>query len=180
MLVSNLPIKYIVMHYSATYPDADITAATIDKWHRERGWNGIGYHYFIRRDGTVERGRPESVVGAHVRNQNTGKIGICVAGGLERATGANVGVDNRTKAQIASQIVLTRDILSRHPGAQVKGHRDFVATQCPGYDAAAWWASVNAAKPDAIAPKPTPAKSSGIIAIILAILAAVAVFLTKS
>ena len=137
-------IKRIVMHYSATYPDQDIGATQIDEWHRARGFARIGYHYVIRRDGLVQTGRPENVVGAHVRGHNTGSIGICVVGGLDRATGANVGVDNRTPAQIAAQIKLTRDILRRHPGAQVMGHRDLVATQCPAYDAAAWWASAQA------------------------------------
>jgi N-acetyl-anhydromuramyl-L-alanine amidase AmpD len=135
---------HIVMHYSATYADQDIGAAEIDKWHRDRGFAQIGYHWVIRRDGTVEAGRPESVTGAHVRGMNTGKIGVCVVGGLDRTTGPNVGVDNRTSAQIAAQIKLTREILARHPGAHVVGHRDLVATQCPAYDAAAWWASVQA------------------------------------
>jgi N-acetylmuramoyl-L-alanine amidase len=135
-------ITHVVMHYSATYPEQDIGAAEIDKWHRDRGFARIGYHWVIRRDGSVEKGRDESHVGAHVRGMNTGKIGVCVVGGLDRATGPNVGVDNRTPAQIAAQIKLTRQILARHPGALVVGHRDLVATQCPAYDAAAWWQSV--------------------------------------
>jgi len=135
-------ITHVVMHYSATYPEQDIGAAEIDKWHRDRGFARIGYHWVIRRDGRVEKGRDESQVGAHVRGMNAGKIGICVVGGLDRATGPNVGVDNRTPAQIAAQIKLTQQILARHPEALVVGHRDLVATQCPAYDAAAWWRGV--------------------------------------
>jgi len=163
---------HIVMHYSATYPDQDIGAAEIDKWHRERGFARIGYHWVIRRNGTIEAGRPENVTGAHVRGMNTGKIGVCVVGGLDRAKGANVGVDNRTPAQIAAQIKLTREILARHPGAKVVGHRDLVATQCPAYDAGEWWASVQA-----VEAKPAPAQLDpaeqprGLLAAILALLA---------
>jgi N-acetylmuramoyl-L-alanine amidase len=133
----------IVLHYSATYPDQNIGAAEIDRMHRARGFRGgCGYHYVIRRDGTVEPGRPENVVGAHVRGFNTGSIGICLVGGIDRATGPNHGVDNRTEAQKRAAAALIRDILTRHPGAEVLGHRDLTATQCPAYDARAWWASV--------------------------------------
>lgn len=144
-------VTHIVLHYSATYADQNITAADIDKMHKERGWKGIGYHWFIRRDGTVEEGRPESQVGAHVGGQNTGKIGICCAGGLDHATGPNKGADNRTRAQISAQIELIRNCLKRYPGAKVVGHRDLAPTQCPGFDVQAWWAQVQKKK------QPTPA-----------------------
>lgn len=143
-----MKITHVVVHYSATYPDQNITAADIDRMHKNRGWSGIGYHYFIRRDGTIENGRPEDQIGAHVGGQNTGKIGICWAGGIERKTGANVGVDNRTEAQTDALIWLIRDLLSRYPDAKVVGHRDLAATQCPGFDVKPWWASVNATLAD--------------------------------
>jgi N-acetylmuramoyl-L-alanine amidase len=116
-------ISLITVHYSATYGDQNTTAADIDRMHRQRGWSGIGYHWFIRRDGTVERGRPESQVGAHVGGRNSGNIGVCWAGGLDRATGPNKGVDNRTPAQRAALVTVIRDVLSRHPRARVVGHR---------------------------------------------------------
>lgn len=147
-------ITHIVIHYTATYEDQNYTAADIDKMHRARGWQMIGYHWFIRRDGTVEKGRPESMVGAHVANQNTGKIGISWAGGLNRATGPNKGVDNRTKAQTDSLIKLINECLQRYPGAKVVGHRDLAATQCPGFDVQSWWASVTSSKPQPSAPAP--------------------------
>ncbi|MBL0935500.1 MAG: N-acetylmuramoyl-L-alanine amidase [Rhizobiaceae bacterium] len=143
-------ITHIVIHYSATYGDLEMTRADIDKMHKERGWKGIGYHWFIRRDGTVEEGRPESQVGAHVGGQNAGKIGICWAGGLERATGPNKGVDNRTPAQTEALVHLIRACLKRYPGAKVVGHRDLAATQCPGFDVPVWWAKVQKVK------QPTP------------------------
>lgn len=134
------PVTHIVGHYSATYPDQNITIADVDRWHRDRGLAMVGYHYFIRRDGTVERGRPEDRIGAHVGGQNSGKLSICWAGGLDRATGPNVGVDNRTPAQRQASITLIRELLTRHPGAEVVGHRDLAPTQCPGFDVISWWA----------------------------------------
>ena len=157
-------ITHIVVHYTATYADQNLTAADIDKMHRARGWQMIGYHWIIRRDGTIEPGRPESMVGAHVGGQNTGKIGISWIGGLERATGANRGVDNRTAAQSESLIRLIRECLQRYPGAKVVGHRDLAATQCPGFDVPAWWARVQGDKaPAASSPVPdAPAVTPGV------------------
>jgi hypothetical protein len=81
--------------------------------HRARTppFRSIGYHWFIRRDGTLEVGRSETEQGAHVVGQNTGKIGICWAGGLERTSGAKVGVNNMTPAQETSLIRLIRELL---------------------------------------------------------------------
>lgn len=157
-------VDTIVVHYTATYGDQPLTAADVDKMHRARGWQMIGYHWFIRRDGTVEQGRPETMIGAHVANQNTGKIGISWAGGLDRATGPNKGVDNRTPAQTKALIALIRDLLKRYPGAKVVGHRDLAATQCPGFDVPAWWASVQKqAAPAPVTVKPTaPVKTPGL------------------
>jgi len=170
--MSNFPITHIVLHYSATYADQDLDIRDIDRMHRARGWKGVGYHYVIKRDGMIERGRKESEIGAHVGGQNTGKIGICLIGGLDRAKGPKVGVDNRTDAQKQSAASLIRELVERYPNAKVVGHRDLAATLCPAYDAAAWWASVN--KPDTSpAPvqdtKPAAPFWAGIVAAIAAL-----------
>ncbi|WP_425248640.1 N-acetylmuramoyl-L-alanine amidase [Chelativorans salis] len=104
------------------------------------------------------------MTGAHIGGQNSGKIGICCIGGLNRATGANVGVDNRTPAQIKAQIKLIRECLKRYPGAQIVGHRDLAATQCPGFDVRTWWARVQNNKisaPTPVDPK-APVKTPGL------------------
>lgn len=145
-------ITHIVVHYTATYPDQNTTAADVNRMHKARGWKGIGYHWFIRRNGLIEPGRPESQVGAHVGGQNTGKIGIAWAGGIDRSTGSNVGVDNMTPEQNESLIWLIRDLLARYPGAKVVGHKDLAATQCPGFDVPVWWALVESITP----PPPVP------------------------
>ncbi len=164
-------ITHIVLHYSATYADQDLDIRDIDRMHKARGWKGVGYHYVICRDGLIERGRKETEIGAHVAKQNTGKIGICLIGGLDRATGPNVGVDNRTDAQKKSAASLVRDLLTRYPNAKVVGHRDLAATQCPAYDVAAWWSAVNAHQAPA---QPDPAERgagawAGIVAAFLAL-----------
>ncbi len=77
-------ITLIVIHCSAVRPDQTSSAADIEKWHRrDNHWNGIGYHYVIRRDGQIEPGRPEWMVGAHCVNHNAHSIGICYEGGLD-------------------------------------------------------------------------------------------------
>lgn len=58
-------IKYLIVHCTATARGRDFTAADVDRWHRQQGWDMIGYHYLVRLDGTVEQGRPETRVGAH-------------------------------------------------------------------------------------------------------------------
>lgn len=155
--MSMATITHVVVHYSATYGDEAVTAADIDRIHKQFGWKGIGYHWFIRRDGTVEQGRPESHVGAH----DGGKIGICWAGGLDRATGPDKGMKNITQAQEAALIAKIKDVLKRHPGATVVGHRDLAATQCPAFDVLAWWAKAQKKRPPAEQPVPAgaPAKT---------------------
>ncbi|MBR1449131.1 MAG: N-acetylmuramoyl-L-alanine amidase, partial [Prevotella sp.] len=68
-------ITLIVVHCSAVRPDQRSSAKDIDGWHRQKGWNGIGYHYVIRRSGQIEPGRPEATVGAHCVNHNSHSLG---------------------------------------------------------------------------------------------------------
>ena len=76
-------IDSIIVHCSATKAGQDFTAADIDCWHRERGFNGIGYHYVIRLDGKLEKGRDVSLAGAHCRGWNERSVGICYIGGVD-------------------------------------------------------------------------------------------------
>jgi N-acetyl-anhydromuramyl-L-alanine amidase AmpD len=103
-------------------PDQESSAAQIDTWHRQRGWKfGIGYHYVIRRNGEIEPGRPEWMVGAHCVNHNSHSIGVCYEGGLDiRGQPA----DTRTEAQKASLRRLLEDLHHRYPHALIVGHHD--------------------------------------------------------
>lgn len=134
----------LTWHYTATYDDQDIGRAEFDHMHRARGFRMIGYHGGARLGGEWEWGRPLTTVGAHVKGHNAGNLGFYTVGGLRRATGSEIGVDTRTKAQIETQIEMTRWALKQYPTIKrVVGHRDLAATQCPGYDVAAWWRRVN-------------------------------------
>lgn len=143
-------------HYSATYPDQDITMADVDVMHRARGFNGPGYHWGIRNAGMVEAGRsPETRQGAGASGFNRGVIHFCVFGGLDRRTGPNVGVDNRTREQKASQIALMQQIMARHPSiTRVVGHRDVGSTQCPGYDLDFWFRKATGNNTQTSEPRP--------------------------
>lgn len=143
-------LVWIVIHYSATPIERDFTSADIDQMHRLRGFKEIGYHYFIRKDGTVEKGRDMDQAGrfeqgAHSKGENGASIGICYEGGVSAAA-PNTGYDTRTRAQRVSMEALILTLLDRFPKAIVEGHRDMpgAATQCPGFDARAWWSEVTA------------------------------------
>ena len=127
-------ITLIIVHCSAVRPDQTSSAAQIDSWHRrDNHWKlGIGYHYVIRRDGTIELGRPEWQVGAHCVNHNAHSIGVCYEGGLDiRGQPA----DTRTAEQKAAMRTLLEQLHQRYPRALIVGHRDLnPAKKCPGYE----------------------------------------------
>lgn len=119
----------------------NIDAAVIDRWHREKGWRRIGYHYVIRRNGALEVGRPLDQVGAHVLGFNSESIGVCLVGGVD-ADGQPA--DNFTSAQYRRlRALLTQVLIPKFPGAIVQGHRDFpnVNKACPSFDVKSWWAA---------------------------------------
>jgi len=119
-------INRIVVHCADT-PDAlDIGRREIDIWHRAKGWIGVGYHYVVRRDGTIEIGRFESAVGAHVEGHNRDSIGVCW-----------VGRGKPERQQYLSLIGLIRELMSRYTlGAScVFGHRELNhGKTCPNLD----------------------------------------------
>jgi len=115
-------IKHIVVHCSATIEGKHFTARDIDRWHRRRGWKGIGYHYVIRLDGTIEEGRPEWKIGAHVRGKNRHSIGVVYIGGIDKKL---VPKDTRTEAQKQALKDLLKALKQKYPSAQILGHRDF-------------------------------------------------------
>lgn len=125
-------INKIIIHCSATPPSMDVGANTIDEWHKERGWSGIGYHFFIKRDGKIEFGRPLDQSGAHTKGHNQNSIGVCYAGGVDSKMCPE---DNRTSEQIASFLLLLRFLKNTFPKATIHGHRDFSPKACPSFDA---------------------------------------------
>jgi N-acetylmuramoyl-L-alanine amidase len=124
-------INKIILHCSATKEGQQFTATDIDKWHKQRGWKGIGYHYVILLDGTIQVGRPESEVGAHTIEQNTNSIGICYIGGLDSNGNAK---DTRTDLQKVALNNLISDLQKKYHGSTVHGHNEFAAKACPCFN----------------------------------------------
>lgn len=111
----------IVLHHA----DAKkCTAQDIHSWHLARQWTGIGYHFFVRKDGQIYRGRPENVIGAHAANYNSKSIGVCFEGDFTEET--------MPKAQLEAGKELVAYLKDKYKITSVKGHRDLMATDCPG------------------------------------------------
>ena len=127
-------ITLLVIHCSAVRPDQTSSAAQIDTWHRrDRHYKfGIGYHYVVRRDGQIEPGRPEWMVGAHCKNHNAHSLGICYEGGLD-ARGQPA--DTRTLEQKLAMVQLLEMLHRRYPKALIVGHHDLNPHKaCPCID----------------------------------------------
>ena len=125
-------IDLIIIHCSAVKPGQTSSAKQIDVWHRARGWRMIGYHYVVRRDGTIEVGRLESQVGAHCSGYNSRSIGVCYEGGLDSQ---GLPEDTRTREQKEAMARLLGDLKVRYPVARIAGHNEFSRKACPCFDA---------------------------------------------
>ena len=108
----------IVVHHSAS--GVSIDANDIDRWHKERGWKGVGYHFVITVDGTIQPARNFESVGAHKRGYNDTHIGICLVGDFTKHA--------PTSRQIDSLIKLSKGIISRWDLKEVIQHHE----NCPG------------------------------------------------
>lgn len=143
----------LVVHCSATRATQDIGVAEITRWHQAKGWETIGYHFVIRRDGTVEPGRLVQMIGAHVQGHNATSIGICLVGGLAADGNAE---NNFTPEQFQQLRALLVQLLLAFPDCRIVGHRDLSPDSdgdgkieprewikaCPSFDVAAWCKTV--------------------------------------
>ena len=135
-------ITEIIIHCAATKPSMDVGVKEIRDWHvNGNGWADIGYHYVIRRDGTLELGRPISKAGAHTTGHNTNSIGICLVGGVKED--GKTPESNFTDAQWATLETVVKEQAERYPNATIHGHNEFAAKACPSFDVQKWWTSVN-------------------------------------
>lgn len=125
-------ITLIVIHCSAVPPGRQSSAKDIDNWHKDRGWKGIGYHYVIRRDGSIEKGRDITEVGAHCYPHNRHSIGICYEGGLDEH---GKEADTRTPAQKVALRELVGQLHQQFPKALIVGHHDLEPSKpCPCFE----------------------------------------------
>jgi len=138
---AKMEVKYIVIHCADTYASMDIGAKEIDSWHKQNGWDGIGYHFVIRRSGIVEPGRPLDQAltpgwqvrqGAHVSGYNSQSVGVCLVGGKPEA--------NYTAYQWSSLHTVVDFLKLCFPKAEVVGHRDLDSGKaCPCFDVRKWY-----------------------------------------
>lgn len=135
----NIP-KYLIVHHTGgtdANPLADTSEHTfqiVDDYHRSLGWGGIGYHYFIAKNGTLTQGRLDKVEGAHTIGYNLKSLGICLAG--------NFDLTLPTKAQEATLVKLLNDKIKEYaiPVENIVPHRFASPKTCYGKLLADDWA----------------------------------------
>lgn len=137
-------INHLIIHCTATRADwragskTSAKVSEVRKWHKDRGWSDIGYHYLIDRDGTVATGRPVERTGAHVKGKNTGSIGIALFGG-HGSSENDAFEDNFTLSQDRALRGLIDKLQSQYPNAtKISGHNEFAAKACPGFRVDRW------------------------------------------
>lgn len=125
-------INEIIVHCTATKEGQNFKVDDINRWHKQRGWNMIGYHYVVYLDGTIHQGRSEDQIGAHCLKHNTNSIGVVYVGGLD-AEGKPK--DTRTEAQKKGLRKLLTELKHKYPKATIHSHKDFAPKACPSFDA---------------------------------------------
>lgn len=130
-----LPIRFLTIHCAATPEGRDVKAATISEWDKAK-FGQTSYHHVVELDGTDVRTLADTVRGAHTGGANTGNIGICYVGGMDKQMKAPK--DTRTDAQKETLRRLVADYKAKYPGIVVRGHRDWpgVKKACPSFDVA--------------------------------------------
>ena len=126
-------INTLVIHCSDTPDNSDISAKDIHNMHLGFGWDGIGYHKVIKRDGIIENGRPEYWIGAHVKGKNNVTLGVCL-----------IGRNNFTKEQFLSLEIVLRKWKIKYPKASILGHFQIIKTNktCPNFNVEKWCAKI--------------------------------------
>ena len=125
------PLDKSILHCSATREGQHITVDTMRHWHLKRGWKDIGYHYVIYIDGSVHEGRPIEQVGAHTQGQNTGSIGICYVGGVEKD--GKTPKDTLNELQEMAMVNLINELRDEYGELSLHGHNEFAAKACPSF-----------------------------------------------
>ena len=126
-------VKEIIIHCSATREEQQVSVDTIRDWHLAKGWNDIGYHFYIDLDGTINKGRDIDKMGAHCKGHNRNSIGICYCGGVE--TDGKTPKDTRTQEQKDSLLNVLKTLKAMYPEAVIYSHSEFANKACPSFDA---------------------------------------------
>lgn len=130
---STRTINEIILHCSATPDGKDYDVNTIRKWHLQRGFSDIGYHYVIYRDGSIHTGRDVNISGAHCTNHNAKSIGVCYIGGLD--CDCKNAKDTRTDAQKKSLVNLVKQLMNIYKlsASNVHCHNEYANKACPSF-----------------------------------------------
>lgn len=126
----------IFVHCSATKPSMNWGVREVRQSHKERGFLDVGYHFIIKRDGTVEAGRDESVIGSHAKGYNHNSIGVCLIGGVDDRMKPEA---NFTPTQMVALRSLLVELLAKYPGSVLRAHHDVAPKACPSFDLKRWW-----------------------------------------
>ena len=126
-------INKIIVHCSATREGENFEVAEIRKWHLARGFNDIGYHFYIDLYGEIHKGRDISKIGAHCKGHNRNSIGICYCGGVE--ADGKTPKDTRYDCQKESLTAVLRTLKAMYPNAVIHSHNDFANKACPSFNA---------------------------------------------
>lgn len=132
-------IKYLTIHCAATPEGRHVSADQITTWDKAK-FGQTSYHWVVELDGNMVRTLRDNQKGAHVGKANTGNIGICYVGGVDKKLNPK---DTRTEAQKKSLLTLIRTYKERYPGIIIRGHRDWpgVKKACPSFDVKSWLAA---------------------------------------
>lgn len=126
-------VKFIVIHCADTKSSMDVSVSDLRKWHiTERGWSDIGYHHFIKFDGSTHECRNEYYQGAHCKAVNDKSIAICIEGGYG-------GINNFTNKQLIALMKLIKAKKAIYKNAAVVGHGHFDKKACPSFDVVEWY-----------------------------------------
>ena len=115
--------EYIVLHHAEA---VSCTARQVDEWHKSNGWAGIGYHFFVRKDGSIYEGRPLWALGAHVQGKNNVSVGICAEGDYHNHDKI---MPQAQKSAIKQLIAYLKGL---YPNAEIVGHGEIGESNCPG------------------------------------------------
>ena len=126
-------INKIIVHCSATREGENFEVAEIRKWHLARGFNDIGYHFYIDLYGEIHKGRDISKIGAHCKGHNRNSIGICYCGGVE--ADGKTPKDTRNTEQKDALLCVLRTLKAMYPNAVIHSHNDFANKACPSFNA---------------------------------------------
>ena len=126
-------INKVIVHCTATPEGRHTTVEDVRRWHLDRGWSDIGYHYLVYLDGTVHEGRPMEIQGAHTKGQNKNSIGIAYVGGIDKVNFK--AKDTRTEEQKEALVDLLEFFKIANPEVTIHGHYEFASKACPCFDA---------------------------------------------